>query len=82
MAINISNNAYKQFISQVKQAKMQGAKELRIPLKQAEDIIIDISLVLMDKIVEIQSNPQNNNSASISFESLSLDGGSFKKEEE
>ncbi len=82
MAISISNNAYKQFISQVKQAKMQNAKELRMPLKQAEDIIMDISLALMDKIVEVQSNPQNNNPASISFESLSLDGGSFKKEEE
>lgn len=81
MAINISNVTYKQFLSQVKQAKMQGVKELRIPIKQAEDMIMDISLLLMDKLIENQNNPTTNNSETfVSTDKLYLDGGSFSKE--
>lgn len=81
MAINITNNSYKQFVSQVKQAKLQGAKELRIPIKQAEDMIMDISIVLIDKLAEVKPSSTDNTN-STSYENLSLHGGTFKKTEE
>ena len=65
-------SVFNQFINQVKQAKRSGSKEIVIPVKMADELIMDLSLILYEK----------NNTKSetqITLGELNIDGGGFKK---
>jgi len=71
------NVNFKRFMTQVKQAKQSGATELRIPIKMADDLVMELTLLLADRVSEYQealkSAPKNNSIETI----VNMDGGSF-----
>lgn len=74
----MDNINIKRFISQVKQAKQSGSQEFRIPIKQAEELVIELSLLMVDKLNEYKSVIDELKNIDTSSSSVvNMDGGSF-----
>lgn len=74
----MDNINIKRFISQVKQAKQSGSQEFRIPIKQAEELVIELSLLMVDKLNEYKSViDELKNIDTSSSNVVNMDGGSF-----
>ena len=71
------NTNFKRFITLVKQAKLSGSNEIRLPIKQADDLIMELTLLFSDKIVSGDNKSDNTNNIDLS--NISLSGGGFKK---
>lgn len=67
-----STSCFNQFISQVKQAKRSGSKDIIIPMRMADELIMELSLILYEK-VNTKSDVQ------INLGEITIDGGSFKR---
>ena len=74
----MDNINIKRFISQVKQAKQSGSQEFRIPIKQAEELVIELSLLMVYKLNEYKSVIDELKNIDTSSSSVvNMDGGSF-----
>lgn len=70
------NVNFKRFITQVQQAKKSGASEFRMPLRMAEDLIMELTVLMADKISEYKENLENQPVSTFDGK-INLSGGSF-----
>ena len=79
---DISNINYKRFLTDFGLAKKTGASEMRLPIKQVEDLVLELSILLSDKLVEVANNSLSReiigSDNNISSDTI-LSGGGFKK---
>jgi len=84
MAEKINPSAYKQFLTMVRQAKQSGSSELRLPIKFADEMILELNekffeniCLINDQVVDLATKLQNQ-SITLSNEPTVISGGTFK----
>lgn len=78
--MQITNINFKKFLALYQQAKNSGATEIRLPIKQAEDLVLELSLLMSDKVVNDSEKTESSSGSQIDLSNISLSGGGFKKD--